>query len=78
MKKGRPSDTLQLVDWELVPLLPTVPGIGWVLAYTIAADIGDINRFPSPRKLAGHSGLRPRVYQSGERDLRAPTTATPA
>jgi hypothetical protein len=27
-------------------------------------------RFASPRKLAGDSGLCPRVYQSGERDLR--------
>jgi transposase len=41
-----------------------------VLAYTIAAELGDIARFPSPRKLAGYSGLCPRVYQSGERDLR--------
>jgi transposase len=32
-----------------------VPGISWVLAYTIAAELGDINRFPSPRKLAGYS-----------------------
>jgi transposase len=29
-------------------------------------------RFASPRKLAGDSGLCPRVYQSGERDLRGP------
>jgi predicted MFS family arabinose efflux permease len=42
-----------------------VPGISWVLAYTIAAELGDINRFPTPRKLAGYSGLCPRVYQSG-------------
>ena len=32
-----------------VPLLLTVPGIGWVLAFTIAAEIGEIERFPSPR-----------------------------
>ena len=55
-----------------MPLLLTVPGIGWVLAYTIAAEIGDISRFPNPRKLAGYTGLCPRVYQSGERDLRGP------
>jgi transposase len=59
-------------DHRYVPLLLTVPGIGWVLAYTIAAELGDINRFPSPRKLAGYSGLCPRVYQSGQRDLRRP------
>ena len=59
-------------DHRYVPLLLTVPGISWVLAYTIAAEIGDIHRFPTPRKLAGYSGLCPRVYQSGERDLRGP------
>src|SRR5213076_1717429 len=30
--------------------------------------------FPTPRKLAGYTGLCPRVYQSGERDLRGPLT----
>ena len=59
-------------EHRYVPLLCTVPGIGWVLAYTIAAEIGDIARFPSPRKLAGYSGLCPRVYQSGDRDRRGP------
>jgi transposase len=59
-------------DHRYVPLLTTVPGIAWVLAYTIAAEIGDITRFPSPRKLAGYSGLCPRVYQSGESDRRGP------
>jgi transposase len=59
-------------DHRYVPLLCTVPGISWVLAYTIAAEIGDVSRFPTPRKLAGHTGLCPRVYQSGERDLRSP------
>jgi transposase len=38
-------------DHRYVPLLLTVPGISWVLAYTIAAEIGDISRFASPRKL---------------------------
>ena len=59
-------------DHRYVPLLLSVPGIGWVLAYTIAAELGDIARFPSPRKLAGYTGLCPRVYQSGESDRRGP------
>ncbi len=59
-------------DHRYVPLLTTVPGIAWVLGYTIAAEIGDINRFPSPRKLAGYTGLCPRVYQSGSSDRRGP------
>src|SRR5215216_1093279 len=40
-------------DHPYVPLLTTVPGIGWVLGYTIAAEIGEIERFASPTKLAG-------------------------
>jgi transposase len=57
-------------DHPYVPLLLTVPGISWVLGYTIAAEIGDITRFPSPRKLCGYTGLCPRVYQSGSTDRR--------
>lgn len=59
-------------DHPYVPLLLTVPGIGWVLAFTIAAEIGDINRFPSPKKLCGYTGLCPMVRQSGEKDHRGP------
>jgi transposase len=55
-----------------IPLLLSCPGIGWVLAFTIAAEIGDIHRFATPRKLVGYSGLCPRVEQSGERDRRGP------
>src|SRR5439155_14841475 len=55
-----------------VPLLRTMPGIDWVLAYTIAAEIGDIGRFSSPKKLAGYTGLCPFVRQSGNRDMRGP------
>jgi transposase len=57
-----------------IPLLLTVPGIGWVLAFTIAAEIGEIERFPSPEKLTGYTGLCPRVNQSGEKDRRGPLT----
>jgi transposase len=59
-------------DHHYIPLLMTCPGIGWVLAFTIASEIGDINRFPTPRKLVGYTGLCPRVEQSGERDRRGP------
>jgi transposase len=59
-------------DHPYVPLLMTAPGIGWVLAYTIAAEIGDVARFASPSKLVGYTGLCPRVYQSGESDHRGP------
>src|ERR1019366_9512373 len=61
-------------DHPYIPLLLTVPGIGWVLAFTIAAEIGDITRFPSPKKVCGYTGLCPRVIQSGDRDRRGPLT----
>ena len=38
----------------------------------IASEIGDIQRFASPKKLAGYRGLCPFVRQSGNRDLRWP------
>jgi transposase len=57
-----------------VPLLRTIPGIGWVLATTIASEIGDIGRFRSAKQLVGYTGLVPFVIQSGERDRRGPLT----
>src|SRR5919108_636435 len=59
-------------DHRYVALLQSVPGIAWVLGYTIAAEIGDIQRFPSAKKLAGYSGLCPKVRQSGAMDRRGP------
>jgi len=55
-----------------VSLLRTAPGIAWVLGYTIAAEIGDIGRFASSKKLTGYTGLCPFVRQSGRRDERGP------
>jgi transposase len=59
-------------DHPYLPLLITCPGVGELLAYTISAEIGDIARFASPRKLVGYTGLCPRVDQSGEHDRRGP------
>jgi transposase len=59
-------------DHRYVPRLLTVPGVGWVLAFTIAAEIGDITRFASAKKLCGYTGLCPIVRQSGEKDRRGP------
>jgi transposase len=50
-----------------VLLLRTIPGIGELLGLTIAAEIGDVARFGSPRKLIGYAGMAPRINQSGER-----------
>jgi transposase len=36
-----------------------------VLAFTIAAEIGQIERFPSPEKLAGYTGGRSARRRAG-------------
>jgi transposase len=52
----------QGADHRYIPLLVTAPGFGWINAFTIASEIGDIERFASPAKLCGYTGLCPRVY----------------
>jgi transposase len=47
-----------------VKVLRTLPGIGEFTALMIVAEIGDITRFPSARKLASWAGLTPTVRGS--------------
>jgi transposase len=61
-------------DHRYIPLLMTAPGIGWITGFTIAAELGDINRFSSAKKLVGYTGLCPRVAQSGDMDRRGPVS----
>ena len=59
-------------DHRYLRLLMSAPGIGWVLGYTIAAEIGEIERFDAPKRLVGYTGLCPKVIQSGSQDRRGP------
>jgi transposase len=61
-------------EHRYIPLLMTAPGIAWVLGYTIAAEVGEIDRFASPKKLCSYTGLCPKVYQSGSKDRRGQLT----
>jgi transposase len=47
-------------------LLDTIPGVGELLALTIAVEIGEISRFSTPQKLVSYGRLAPRVHQSGQ------------
>jgi transposase len=60
----------QGAEHRYIPVLVTAPGIGWINAYIIASEIGDIGRFASPAKLCAYTGLCPRVNQSGASDRR--------
>ena len=47
-----------------VKVLTTLPGVGEFTALVMLAEIGDITRFPSARKLASWAGLTPTVRGS--------------
>ena len=49
-------------------LLTTIPGIGPILAATIMAEIGDVERFKSPKQLQSYAGLVPWVRNSGGKE----------
>jgi transposase len=55
-------------------LLISIPGISYCSALTIMAEIGDINRFCSPKKLQGYAGLVPSTYSSGEKQVHGKIT----
>jgi len=46
--------------------LMTIPGVGITTAATLIAAIGDVQRFPTAKRLVGYLGLDPRVRQSGQ------------
>ena len=50
----------------------TLPGIGWVLAYTIQAEVGMMERFADGKHLASYSLLVPLAEDSGEEDGSVP------
>jgi transposase len=59
-----------------VPRLMQASGIGYYTAFAILAAIGQIQRFPSPDKLAAYAGLVPRQYQSGQHAFSGHITKT--
>lgn len=58
---------------ELIEVTPamqwlmTLPGVGVILAATIALEIGAVERFASAPRLASYAGTTPRVHASGDR-----------
>lgn len=52
-------------ETEEIRLLRTAPGIGFLLGVVISLEVGDVNRFPGPDRLASYSGVTPRVHSSG-------------
>ena len=55
------------VEDPQVRLLMTMTGVGYFTAMLLLAEISDINRFSSDKRLASWAGLAPSVCQSGEK-----------
>jgi transposase len=51
---------------KIIKLLQTMPGIGCIIATTILAEIGDVQRFNSPKALCNWAGLTPKVRKSDQ------------
>jgi hypothetical protein len=51
---------------ESIALLEAMPGIGFMSAATILAEIGDFSKFRSPKALVAFFGIDPSVNQSGK------------
>lgn len=52
---------------DRVPILMQIPGISVFSALAILAEIGEIGRFPSAKKLSSYAGLVPSLHSSGQR-----------
>jgi transposase len=58
-----------LTTWEMAPVvraLQAMRGVAMIVAVTIVAELGDLNRFDSPRELMSYLGLVPSEHSSGK------------
>jgi transposase len=57
-----------LPHWSLAPVVAAVQamrGVGFIVAVTVVAEVGDFQRFDSPRQLMAYLGLTPSEHSSG-------------
>jgi transposase len=69
----------QVAAWPMAPLveaLQSLRGVQLVVAVTVAAELGDLRRFDSPRQLAAYVGLVPSEHSSGATTRRGGITKT--
>jgi transposase len=57
----------QAKEDERVPVLCQIRGIGRYTAMLVIAEVGDVNRFPTSRKLCAWAGLTPTIRASDQR-----------
>lgn len=69
------NQLIQKTDWQIEKMLrrfprteslKKIPGIGTFGAAMLIAEIGAIDRFPSPKQLVSYAGIAPGLYESGK------------
>ncbi len=66
-------------EWHRAPFVKAfqaLRGVSIVVAATVVAEIGDMNRFQSPKQLMAYLGLIPSEHSSGKTVRRSPITKT--
>lgn len=65
--------------WRMAPVvsaLQALRGVSTIVASTMVAELGDLTRFESPKKLMAFLGLVPSEHSSGEKKQRGKITKT--
>lgn len=71
------NDPIDRVDKEIkseakededTRIVMTIPGVGFTWGLTITTEIGDVERFPDPKKLCSYAGIVPSTEQSGSKE----------
>jgi len=65
--------------WRMAPVvmaLQSLRGVSTIVATTIIAELGDLSRFETPKKLMAFLGLVPSEHSSGEKKQRGKITKT--
>jgi transposase len=60
------SDEMPQALCKNIELLMSIPGIGYITAITILAEIDNIDKFPTPKQLVAFFGVDPAVNESGK------------
>ncbi len=57
-----------------IRILMSIPGVGFIGATTILAEVGNVHDFPTSDKITKWAGLTPSVYQSANTNYTGPIT----
>ena len=70
---------IHVEEWSRAPFVKAyqaLRGVSMIVAATVVAEIGDMNRFQSPKQLMAYLGLIPSEHSSGKTVRRGPITKT--